>query len=218
MFDIKEYTNFSIRYISIEKFHPDILPQWLSRSLDDVSNYFCFTNKDNIIISICSYLLKTNCICINGLYGVHIEECLLKTINHVRSYSLLNIFLCKSEYRKCIDVEVLQYIVQLTNIQLFQKPCYLISNNNTKDMFIADEKTTNKKRGRPPNLTPKNLSQHIEEKSSNDEKKKRGRPKKVGDDNLNICLQNENDEIFTADEKPREPREKMKARKSIVDH
>jgi hypothetical protein len=149
---LTEYTNFSIRNLSIEKFHPDILSQWLSRVVDDTSNYFCLV--DRLIIAICSYCIKSNCICINGIYGMKIEECILKTIEYIRSRSVVNIFIVKSEYQKCIEVPRLHNIIQTTNIQLFSKPCYFIMNT----IFLADPKQSglitpinlNRKRGRPP--------------------------------------------------------------------
>jgi len=97
-----------------------------------------------------------------------------------------------------MKTEFLQNIIQITNIQIFPKPCYMIANTNEHVISQAEEKTT-KKRGRPPS-TPLNLK-NSDLLNSN---KKRGRPPKKQID------------LFQADDKPM--REKMKARKSTPEY
>jgi hypothetical protein len=214
MLDIVDYTNFSMRNISIEKFHPNILSEWLSQPQDDVTNYFCLFNKEKIIISICSYLLRANCICINGLFGFNIEECLINIIDYIRKQSLLNIFISKIEYNKCLESfpiqknnqeVLLKNIIQNTHIQLFPKPCHFVSLYTTSEQKAPErkkrclnsesDKKPMKKRGRQPsNLTPTFLN--ITEEKEKEEKVK--------------------DEMFKADCKS--VKLKTKARKTIFDH
>jgi hypothetical protein len=140
----------------------------------------------------------------NGLYGFELEECIYLTIEHIRKHSLLNIFLCKTEYKKCVKTEFLQSMIQITNIQVFPKPCYMITNTNNgiggyNGIRGQVEEKETKKRGRPPS-TPLNLT-NSDLLNSN---KKRGRPPKQKID------------LFQADDKP--IREKMKARKSTPEY